>query len=145
MRDLIIQCSTKSEKIAAIALLSAYGFTYDGEDMKAEIRRNDEDFFDMEYPHILLEFSAGASTEKDIINFVNDEYEDDDAVTYEWDYNLSMILKHLNSPPKEDLSMWITNDYEANITEEGIEVGCQTIKFEVFEELVELVKQYKEQ
>lgn len=141
MKDLIIQCSSMSDKIAAIALLSAYGFTYEGEDMKEEIRNNDEDFFDMQYPHILLEFEYNEIGDKDIINFINDDHDNDDAVTFDWEYHISHIIKYLSNP-KEDLSMWITDDYEATITKSGIEVGCQTITFETFEKLVTLVKEF---
>ncbi len=35
-------------------------------------------------------------------------------------------------------------DYTAEITENGIEVGCQTIPFEKFQEIVEAVKAVKE-
>jgi hypothetical protein len=36
-------------------------------------------------------------------------------------------------------------DYSAEVTEDGIKVGCQTIKFDKFDELVKLVKEFKEE
>jgi hypothetical protein len=52
-----------------------------------------------------------------------------------------MIEKIISAPFKESFTIQLTNDYEAEVTKDGITVGCQKITFEKFDELCELVKQ----
>lgn len=54
-----------------------------------------------------------------------------------------MIEKIISAPIIESFTMQLTNNYEAEVTKDGITVGCQEITFEKFDELSELVKQVR--
>ena len=65
-----------------------------------------------------------------------------DSTIYTLDEFLAKIEEFV---PTISNKLQITNDYEAEIVEEGIKVGCQLITFEKFEELKTLVVKIKEQ
>jgi hypothetical protein len=59
--------------------------------------------------------------------------------------DLEKFTNRLFYPKKEIKVNNITKDYDATVTSQGIEVGCQLVSFDKFDELVEAVKQFKNQ
>tara|TARA_R110002074_G_scaffold51396_4_gene130052 strand:+ start:806 stop:1189 length:384 start_codon:yes stop_codon:yes gene_type:complete len=58
-------------------------------------------------------------------------------------YSSNEIPKIVEHIAKTTYSMNLTDQYKAIVTDAGIEVGCQTITLDKFEELSNLVKNFK--
>jgi hypothetical protein len=62
----------------------------------------------------------------------------DDMPVYNYPDDLPIIIDKLLSPPVE-YTVEDVGDYSATISEDGIEVGCQTISLKKFDEIAEKV------
>jgi len=60
---------------------------------------------------------------------------------FDYPSQINEIIEHLTVI--KTYKMKLTDDYDAVVADTGIRVGCQTISFEKFEELNELVTEYK--
>lgn len=128
--NLKIKTNTKSEKRSAIILLSKLtGATisdYYLDDVD-EVCHN----MDMNHPYVYIsdnEITASVQPFGDNV--------------YDYATQLPEIIYLLMNPKKEYVVKDV-GDYTAEITEEGIVVGCQTISFEKLQEIVDKVSEFK--
>jgi hypothetical protein len=123
--DIKIKTKSKLEKIAVITFLYSLGYSYD--DIPIESVLVDEMDCYSDYPHVYV------YGDDEYITFCdNSEFAD---VEYTWSKDYTTIIKKLS----KSNTMQLTEDYNAVIVESGIEVGCQFISFEKFDELVDFV------
>lgn len=138
MKELMIVCGSRAEKIAAVSLLYGYGFLFDNEkNMQDAI----ENITDDDFPNVLLcDKSDGGA---DIYVCDSDyEQEDSDHVLITWNFScLDEILQYLET--RKNVSIPITRDYDAVISKEGIQVGCQKIQWKDFDKLVAATKKFR--
>ena len=123
-----VKCKNKTDFFACIALFYAMGFPYNEDTTYEDIIK--EDFYGQGYTIPFID--------TDEMDF-NSKLEED-LTTYYWSKDLDAIIEHLST---KTYRMNLTNQYDAEITSDGIIVGCQTITFEKFEELSALVEKYK--
>lgn len=129
---LLIKTKSLAEKIAATAFLYSLGYTYDNRSMEYMLDESSAlmEFYS-EYPDVI--FERGSSN--DCINFGSIEYDNQDQ-TLNW----STQFKKIKEFVLKKNTMKLTNDYDAEVTDDGIKVGCQLITFDKFDELAKLVK-----
>jgi len=135
MKELIIVCNSRTERIAAICLLYGYGYSYDGQTLQEVVPTlTDEDF-----PHVLL----NVSNDKDCIDFATRHY-------YEERSHCSTVLRWTDThrivaliESREAVTIPITKEYDAVVSKDGIQVGCQNIKWRDFDKLVEATKKVR--
>jgi hypothetical protein len=118
----------------ATAFVYALGITYGDIETYTEylnVTNLNNDYED--YPYILVD------TENKDLDFSSDPSEYTSLI---WIKDHDQIEKALT---QKSFTMTLTNDYEATVTHDGIVVGCQTIDFDTFQELVDLVDEFNNQ
>lgn len=138
MRQLVIKCDNVHQKIAAIALASAVGYTYNKQDVRTLVGNKNRDIYDMSYPHVLLKFDDLDDNHKNIIDFVTNSWIDEDVTVYRFASELEQINQAIFN--RAESTVRISADYDAVVSKNGIQVGCQTISFEDFDKLAAIVK-----
>lgn len=130
-----ITTKTQVERIAVVSFLYSLGYRYDGVIFE-DILDDKSDLYDKTFPHVLVD-----PDDYDSINFCNSECIDYD-VSYNWTTQFKDIKNTLLKPTSITME-YLTKDYHATISSDGIAVGCQLITFEKFDELVELVSEFR--
>jgi hypothetical protein len=137
MKDLLIECKTREEKIAATTLCYAYGFTHCNYSLPELVEKNNSDLYNDHYCDVVIygrvnntiTFSSktwkNRNTDVDVVN---------------WSDGLVEIIERLKC---KAVKVKISKDYDALVDKEGITVGCQKISFEDFNKLAEVVKTFQ--
>ena len=129
-----IKTKTKKERQAAIVLVQKFtGYPINGTNsIRGDgVTVESVDRMNMDYPYIFVDNKNTVCGSAQIGN----------DIIFDYATQLPEIIAAFIKPPKV-YEMSNVGDYVARITEKGIVVGCQTIKFEKFQELVELVAEY---
>ncbi len=138
MKQLVITCKDINQKIAAVALASSVGYTFDEKTVGELFAKKNADLYDDHYIHVLLKFEELEDDYKNIIDFVTSSWYDEDALVLNFDTDLEKINEAIFNFASHTIK--ISADYNAHVTREGIQVGCQKISFEDFDKLAALVK-----
>ena len=62
---------------------------------------------------------------------------------FKYPEDIKEIMEFLITPPKEYIVKSVAGLNDAMVTKDGIKVGCQTVSFEKFQELVDKVEEFK--
>ncbi len=130
-KDLVIHCSNESEKLIATAFLYALGYIR-GKYHTFEIYMKEAHLNYDDYPNVLLR--KRQYIPKLYIDAVPANYYTGTHIQFG---EMSKIPEWVLALKNE--TMKISADYDATVTKEGIQVGCQNIKFEDFDKLAEIV------
>lgn len=143
MKELQIQCSSAEEKIATIAFLYGLGHssrTYPTFQEYMDNHHSEEKF--REYPYVLLRPNIDEKTFR--VDACNKEYNSWgvtlNVITFK---ELSTIPKWVENAIKKVTTFKISKDYDAVVSLDGIQVGCQHISFSDFNKLAKIVKTYE--
>lgn len=123
-----VKCKNKSEYLACIALFYAMGFPYIERTTYEDVIK--KDFYGLGYTIPFIDGDE-MNCSCELSSYLT---------TYSWPKDFDKIVACLSD---KNYRMNLTNEYDAEITSDGIIVGCQTITFEKFEELSALVEKYK--
>lgn len=138
MNALVIVCENQNEKNAATSICASFGYSYvGGGDVHQYIKENHKEINDTMYPNLVVRKTHSKSF--DFTNKGKDNYFPSGFDYLSMSSDLPKILEFLTSVN----SVKISNDYDAVVSKNGITVGCQTIKFEDFDKLAELVKKFR--
>jgi len=132
--NIAIKTKTIKEYKQAIAFLYAFGYFYDESNDTYAKFVNGKGNVDYEaYPYIILEVG-----DFDSLNF---SLNAKGCKLFTWIKDHDALENTLN----EKFTLELTEEYNAEITTKGIQVGCQTISFETFHKLVKLVDKFENQ
>lgn len=125
-----IKTRSKLEKIAATSFLYSLGYAYDSIEFASLIKDDTDLTADYgSYPCVLA-----TKGDKGSIDFCCQDYDVD--LELHWSSQFEKIKSFFLG---ED-TMKLTRDYNATVSNKGIQVGCQLITFAKFDELAELVE-----
>jgi hypothetical protein len=129
-----IKTKTIKEYKQAIAFLYAFGYVFNGIDTYKKFidHGNNVDYED--YPYIILE-EVGDFDSLDFAECVKG------YKLFTWIKDHDALENTLN----KKFTLGLTEEYDAEITTKGIQVGCQTISFDTFHKLVDLVDRFENQ
>ncbi len=135
MQELLINCYSKSEKLSVVAFLYALGYKWSNQDTFQGYVSSHGCTYDT-WPNVLLR---------------RRDYKDDyyiDSCSGGWSGAKSIEFSQLEEVPgwiqeeeqNKPVTIKISKDYDAIVSKKkGIQVGCQTITFEDFDKLAEIV------
>ena len=125
-----VEYSTKQEAIIILSILYSYGYRpQDGETL--EEWSSDSHIFN----YVLVDNGFIDAAYRD------GEFEYDEDNSYDFDGLSRLVDRVSNHTPSFECQ--ISDNYRATVSDKGIEVGCQIITFDRFDELSKLVEKFK--
>lgn len=136
--QLRVFCKSKAEKTAMIGILYGLGYTYlDIPTLKQCLIQQEKDINNLtQYPYVLLN---GDDVNKDnFIDMCGSTFRGDPDVT---DYKFSELTKIMDYLTDDftPVKIKLNKSYDALVMSDGIQVGCQLIPYDAFDELVKAV------
>ena len=145
MKDLLITCKNQGEKTAAVSLLMGYGHKYNKHTTIGEMLEDSYDCGDLsdtDFPNVLLEWEGGSETNVYNITLTSNGYcTRSNAV--ELKFTEIVKITDFLSKDQRTVKFKISKDYDAVVTKENLQVGCQTIQWSDFDKLVEISKKVR--
>lgn len=123
-----IKTKSKIEKIAVTSFLYALGYNYEGYDL-SDLLEKGSDLDDYDFPYVLVDVG-----DYDSIHFCSKGYLIE-CPAYNWSTEFEKIKVAL----LKETTFKLSDDYDAVLVDEGIQVGCQFIDFDTFDRFVEFV------
>lgn len=136
MKELVINCNNKSEKLSAIAFLYALGYQWNSRPtLKDYVEQNTINF--EYYPHVLLR--RNYSTNGMYIDAIPESWAGAHTIDFA---DVDTIPAWLEDTKVQTIK--ISKDYDAIVSKAGgIEVGCQKISFVDFDKLAAIVAKFR--
>ncbi len=128
-----VKSSTVEDYETFLELLFKLGYTFS---CYSNVKAVNEAFGVFAYPTVV--FREGSKNPGGNINF-----HPRCGTQYTLPQDFSAVFNQLNHPEKYSVVVKNVGDYEAMVTKNSVQVGCQTISFEKFEEIAEAVKQIR--
>jgi len=123
-----IKTKSKIEKIAVTSFLYAIGYDYEGYDL-SDLLEKGSDLDDYDFPHVFVNVGDYES-----INFCSR-----DCLITNTVYNWSTEFEKIKVALFKKTTFKLSDDYDAELVDGGLQVGCQFIDFDTFDRLVEFV------